>query len=188
MNKTSKGHMIVVVGPSGAGKDSLLNAARKRFATDTRIEFVRRVITRECDPASEDHDSVSEHEFLKLQDRDAFSVWWQANSLYYGLPAAANESLSQGHILIANGSRAALPAIRRAFSSLTVVHVTANAEELAERLALRSREAPADIKQRLLRNQTLEAIVGDDVVTIDNSGARDIAIEEFLALISSRLG
>ncbi len=187
MNTSTTGHLVIVVGPSGAGKDSLLNAAKERYKSESRVEFVRRVITRECDPDAEVHDSVTESEFLLQQQHNAFSVWWQANGLYYGLPAATKQSFMQGRLLIANGSRAALPAIRAAFPALTVVHVTANASELAARLARRSREAPAQIEARLLRNQTLKPIIGDDVVTIDNSGARDIAIERFLRLISKHL-
>jgi len=187
MNIPVKGHLVVVVGASGAGKDSLLNAAKARFETEPRIEFVQRIITRECDPATEIHDSLTEEQFLEQQQGNAFSVWWQANGLYYGLPVSMHEALAQGQLLIANGSRAALPAIRATFSSLTVVHVTASAEALAERLVRRSRESPAEIEQRLLRNQSIQPIVGEDVLTIDNSGARETAINQFLFMLEKQL-
>lgn len=185
MNTVKKsGRLIVVVGPSGVGKDSLINAAKIHFQSNARVEFVQRIITRECDPASEVHDSLSEQEFEQQQHNGAFSVWWQANGLYYGLPASVHTKLDQGQLLVANGSRGAMPAIRQAFSMLSIVHVTANADVLAERLSRRSRESQAQIAQRLARNKAIEPLAGDDVITIDNSGARQSAIDEFIAVLA----
>ncbi|MGO7947103.1 phosphonate metabolism protein/1,5-bisphosphokinase (PRPP-forming) PhnN, partial [Rhizobium ruizarguesonis] len=51
--------MVVVVGPSGAGKDTLMNLAARRFKGRDDVHFVRRVITRQRDAGGEDHLSVS---------------------------------------------------------------------------------------------------------------------------------
>ena len=51
--------LVLVAGPSGAGKDSLLNGARDVFQGDPRIHFARRVITRPPDPDGENHESVT---------------------------------------------------------------------------------------------------------------------------------
>lgn len=187
MTISNHGHLVVVVGPSGAGKDSLLNAANKQFNDHPRIQFVQRVITRPCDPASEVHDSVSEAQFKEQERAGAFSVWWQANGLYYGLPASVHTGLEHGQLLIANGSRAALPAIREAFKALTIVHVCASNSALAERLANRSRESTEQIEQRLQRNLNMQPIIGKDVITIDNSGDREIAIKHFISLLEKCL-
>lgn len=187
MSNTTQGCLIVVVGPSGAGKDSILKGAENYFRDNRRISFVRRMITRECDPASEVHDSVSEFEFIARQNRGEFSVWWQANGLYYGLPVELFAQIDQGQLLVANGSRAAIADIRSKFKQLTVVHITVKEDVLATRLMSRSRETADKIEQRLERNQMINPIEGDDVVTIDNSAARDTAIEAFIALIESKL-
>lgn len=185
MSNSKNGRLIVIVGPSGAGKDSILKGAQKHFQDNPRVETVCRVITRECDPASEIHDSVTEEQFVSQQALGAFSVWWQANGLFYGLPAELNAKIEQGQLLIANGSRAAIPDIRSKFKQLTVVHITVSQDVLAMRLERRSRETATQIKKRLERNQTINPLEGDDVVTIDNSCARETAIEEFIALIES---
>lgn len=185
MNNSTSGRLIVVVGASGAGKDSILKGAQSAFRRQSRIDFVRRVITRECDPDSEIHDSVTEAEFIAKQRRDEFSIWWRANNLYYGLPVELFTKIDQGQLLIANGSRAAIPAFRSKFKQLTVVHITVSDDELAKRLAFRNRETAPQIEQRLQRNKTIERIAGDDVVLIDNSAAKQTAIDEFVELVKS---
>lgn len=185
MNHSNTGRLIIVVGASGAGKDTVLKSAQKHFEANPRVAFVRRVITRECDPKAEVHDSVSEQEFLTQQARGEFCVSWQANGLYYGLPATVHRGIEQGQLMVANGSRAAIDDIRSKFPQLTTVHITASIDILAMRLERRSRESAAEIKNRLERNNSIAALAGNDVVTIDNSGERQIAIHEFIALLDS---
>jgi len=185
MNNSTHGRLIMVVGPSGSGKDSILQGAALHCRNNPRIEFVRRVITRECDPLSEVHDSVSKAQFIARQQRGDFCVWWQANGLHYGLPVAVFAKIEQGQLLIANGSRAAIPDIRSKFKQLTIVHVVVDHDVLAARLASRQRETTEQIEHRLQRNKNMASIDGDDVVTIDNSAAKSSAIDEFIALIES---
>lgn len=185
MSNSKYGRLIIVVGPSGAGKDSVIKAAQTHFSDNPRVEFVRRVVTRECDPKAEIHDSVSEKQFKAQQLRGDFSVWWQANGLYYGLPSAVHSNIEAGHLLIANGSRGALADIRSQFNQLTTVHIVASEDVLAQRLERRSRENAEEIKLRLQRNKTIAPLAGGDVVTIDNSGERQVAIDEFIALVDS---
>lgn len=185
MSISEYGRLIIVVGASGAGKDSVIRAAQTHFNDNPRIAFVRRIITRECDPSAEIHDSVSEDQFKQQQARGDFSVTWRANGLYYGLPSAVHTDIEKGHLLIANGSRGALAEIRSTFSHLTTVHIVVSHDVLAHRLERRSRENAEEIKQRLERNKTIDPLCGENVVTIDNSGERQVAIDEFVALVDS---
>jgi len=185
MSHSKIGRLIIVVGASGAGKDTVLKSAQKHFEGNPRVAFVRRVITRECNPKAEVHDSVSEQQFLEQQARGDFCVSWQANDLYYGLPASVHSGIAQGQLMVANGSRAAIDDIRSKFSELTTVHIVTSMDVLAMRLERRSRESAAEIKNRLERNNTIAELSGNDVVTIDNSGERQTAIDEFIDLLDS---
>ncbi|WP_141703598.1 phosphonate metabolism protein/1,5-bisphosphokinase (PRPP-forming) PhnN [Methylobrevis pamukkalensis] len=174
--------MIVVVGPSGAGKDTLIDAAAIRFRDCADIGFVRRVITRAPDAGGEAHDCMTEPEFSRCATAGRFAVWWSAHGLSYGIPAATRAEIGRGRTLVANGSRSALGQFRRAYPRVAVVLVTATPEELARRLAGRGRETEADIRARLTRSIPAESL-GSDVHVVDNSGALEPACVRFAEIL-----
>lgn len=177
-----RGLLIVVVGPSGAGKDTLMDAARRHFSGREAVHFVRRVITRPAEAGGEDHEAVSREEFDRLIGENAFAVWWGAHGLKYGVPGTTCERLAEGRVAVVNGSRSALGAFGRVFTRVRVVSVTASAEVLAERLAARGRESREDILKRLARVPA--DIEGDlDIATVDNSGRLEDAVAAFVRLL-----
>jgi ribose 1,5-bisphosphokinase len=182
----SSGRMVVVVGPSGAGKDTLMAEAARFFAGREDILFTRRIITRDGAAGGEDHDGVSEAEFQALQEAGRLAVSWNAHGLFYGIPAETLEAVKAGKLVIANGSRSALGAFKAAYASLTVVNVVARPDVLAARLEARGRESRSDILRRLERSSL--AVQGDyDVITIDNSGALAEAAEVIIKTLGDCL-
>ncbi|QTK80031.1 MULTISPECIES: phosphonate metabolism protein/1,5-bisphosphokinase (PRPP-forming) PhnN [Agrobacterium] len=166
----SPGTMVVVVGPSGAGKDTLMDYASVQLAGRPGFHFTRRVITRSCDAGGENHDAVSMQEFNRLEDAGAFAVSWEAHGLKYGIPSTVHRHLEAGDVVIANGSRSALPHFGTAFVRLKVLNIVARPDVLAMRLEQRGRESRDDILRRLERSSL--TVAGDfDVTTVDNSGA-----------------
>ncbi|MEH3093523.1 phosphonate metabolism protein/1,5-bisphosphokinase (PRPP-forming) PhnN [Agrobacterium cavarae] len=180
------GTMIVVVGPSGAGKDTLIDYAADHLRDNPDVHFVRRVITRDSDAGGENHQGCTEEAFQRKKVAGEFCVSWSAHGLHYGIPASVKEHLKTGGVAVANGSRSALPHFRSAFPSLKVVVVTARPEILSERLANRGRESMAEIMGRLDRK--VDAICDSfDVTTIDNSGEIEEAGSALLALLQDCL-
>ncbi|MCR5943889.1 phosphonate metabolism protein/1,5-bisphosphokinase (PRPP-forming) PhnN [Ochrobactrum sp. XJ1] len=174
-----KGRFVAVVGPSGAGKDTIMDAARVALAGDTRFHFVRRIITRPQMPGTEDHDSLDEASFATAAGEGAFALHWQAHGLSYGLPKSLEDEIAEGTVVIANVSRRVLGDIRRLYKSRSVVVITARPDVLAERLASRGRESREEITARLAREVSFDDDAGD-VVTIDNSGDVNASTETFL--------
>nr|WP_029924863.1 phosphonate metabolism protein/1,5-bisphosphokinase (PRPP-forming) PhnN [Ochrobactrum sp. UNC390CL2Tsu3S39] len=174
-----KGCFVAVVGPSGAGKDTIMDAARVALAGDTRFHFVRRIITRPQMPGTEDHDSLDEASFATAAGEGAFALHWQAHGLSYGLPKSLEDEIAEGTVVIANVSRRVLGDIRRLYKSRSVVVITARPDVLAERLASRGRESREEITARLAREVSFDDDAGD-VVTIDNSGDVNASTETFL--------
>lgn len=172
---------MLVVGASGVGKDSVLDGARAVFRDDPRVVFVQRVITRPAGSGGEDNIAATHEEFAALCARQAFALHWPAHGLAYGLPRRMDDDLDQGRVVVANVSRQVLDEARRRYRGLTVCEVTASAETLRARLAMRGRETPEQIEARLARVGT--PTVGDDVVTIANDGALAGAVDAFARLI-----
>ena len=173
------GRLFAVVGPSGAGKDTLMAAA---WARRPDLVLARRVITRPSDSGGEAFDGVSEAEFLKRRDAGDFALWWQAHGLYYGIPASVDGALAEGRDVLFNGSRAVLAEAVARYPQMVVLLVTASADVLAERLAARGRESARDIAERLKR-AGFALPEGLDVREIRNDGALEDAVAAMLNLL-----
>jgi phosphonate metabolism protein PhnN/1,5-bisphosphokinase (PRPP-forming) len=169
--------LVLVVGPSGAGKDTLLAAARDALSGDARFRFVRRVVTRSADAGGEDHEPVTEAEFV---GRD-FALQWQAHGLRYGIPADVAADVASGVVVVANVSRAVIAEAAMRFP-VRVIEVTAPPRILAERLAMRGRETASAIAARLARTVSLpENVVVDTVL---NDTTPELGAVRFLAALS----
>jgi ribose 1,5-bisphosphokinase len=177
--------LVLVVGASGVGKDSVLDGTRAAFRADPRVVFVRRVITRPAGSGGEDHIAATSEEFAALRDSGAFSLHWPANGLAYGLPRRMDDDLAAGRVVVANVSRQVLDEARRRYPGLTVCEVTASTGTLRARLMARGRESPAEIDARLARAGAPTA--GRDVVSLANDGDLADAVAGFARLIGQLL-
>jgi len=177
------GHLVLVVGPSGAGKDSLIDAARRALAGHPQFDFPHRIITRPSDPGSEEHATLSEAEFARQRDAGAFFLSWGAHGLHYALPGAIADALAHGRTVVANVSRAVIEEARRKHPATTVVVVTAPPAVLAERLKARGREDAAAVEGRLARAAAEPD--GPGVVTLMNDGPLEVAVERFLQVLKA---
>lgn len=175
------GAFVAVVGPSGAGKDTLIAHARAALADEPQVEFVRRVITRRNDGETEDHDTLADAEFIAAEAEGAFALAWEAHGLRYGLPVSVDRAIDNGHVAVANLSRGALPALRRRYANVAVVEVTADPEILASRLAGRGRETRGEILARLAR--TISCDTTGPSILLDNSGPKEVAGDRLVAII-----
>jgi ribose 1,5-bisphosphokinase len=177
------------VGPSGAGKDTLIDGARRQLAGCSGITFATRVVTRPA-TAFEAHDSMGEQDFNNAEAQGAFCLSWSAHGLAYGLPASLDDRLLSGEIVVANVSRAIVAAARRRFAEVRVVYITAPAEVLAARRAARGREgAPTVIDSRVMRAAIDDERSAADLV-IENVGPPQGGIallSDFLVGLEARL-
>jgi ribose 1,5-bisphosphokinase len=169
--------LVLVVGPSGAGKDTLLDAARATLANDSRFRFVRRVITRPPDAGGEAHEAVTEAAFAARP----FALAWQAHGLRYGIPANVAADLGAGRVVVANVSRGVIAEAAARFP-VRVIEVTAPPEVLAARLATRGRESVADVVARLARSVTVPD--GVRAETVMNDATVEAGVERFLAALN----
>ena len=180
------GVFVAVVGPSGVGKDSLIDFARERLEPGGRVTFVRRVVTRDADGGSEDHDSMDSAAFAEAEAAGAFALNWDAHGLRYGLPIALEADLAAGRVVVANLSRGVIPTLLEAYPQALVVLVTAERDIIERRLAGRGRESADSIRSRLDRRVADK--LPASTVAIDNSGALDVAGAQFVRLLTDAAG
>jgi len=164
----ARGRLFLVVGPSGAGKDTLIDAARYRFKGDPTYSFPKRYITRRGE-IGEQHIVVDEATFAKQVSDGKFFLYWWAHGFGYGIASEIQDVLHSGTSIVVNVSRTVLDDARCLWPNTYVIHVTAERSKLAARIAERGRETSSEIAQRLSR--TVDDIPkGRDVIAIDNSG------------------
>ncbi|MBC7995725.1 MAG: phosphonate metabolism protein/1,5-bisphosphokinase (PRPP-forming) PhnN [Rhizobacter sp.] len=165
--------LIVVVGPSGAGKDSVLQAwAGLRSASGPQVHQAQRVITRPADGGAEQHEAVSAEDFVALQTTGVLATTWQAHGLSYGVRHHALAPLAAGDWVVLNSSRAHLPTLRQQAPGLSVVEITAPPAMRAQRLLGRGREDEAAVSARLQRHTpTVQA----DLTLVNDSSLHEVA-------------
>ena len=172
--------LVLVVGPSGAGKDTLLDAVRVLVAERHDICFARREITRPVTPGGEDHIPVGHEQFRLRCEQGAYALWWQAHGLGYGINAEIRHALDAGRTVVASVSRAIIADAASRFD-VRVVEITAPASVLAKRLATRGREGADDIERRLQRQVALPAHIA--CVTVMNDDTIEAGAEKLLEAI-----
>jgi len=174
------GRLVLVVGPSGAGKDTLIDLVREGCAGDAGVVFPRRIVTREAS-VHEGNLAVSTPEFMVARARGDFALDWDAHGLSYGLPWSIVDDVARGRIVVVNVSRSVIAAARERFRRVIVVLVTAPPAILAARLAGRGRISDGELAGRLKRSEGF-VDVGPDAI-IHNVGAAADHARELLAVV-----
>lgn len=175
------GRLVLIVGPSGAGKDTLIDLAREVCADDSNVVFARRVVTRESS-VFENNVQVTPEAFGIARAAGEFAVDWEAHGLCYALPRGIDDEIRDGRCVVANISRAVVPRLRSAYANVTVVLITAPPEVLAARLVARGRASDGPIGERL--NRAANHVTAD--VTIQNTGHPRERACELVRVINGR--
>lgn len=177
------GGFVFVVGPSGAGKDTLLGLAQANLADDRRFLFPRRVVTRPPSPW-EDHDTLDEAAFDTAEREGRFALSWRAHGLAYGLACDTIEAARRGQFVTCNVSRQVIEQGRSRLPNVAVVEVTAPPQILLARLAARRRAEDGDLDARVARSTELRRVSPD--LTIQNIGSPEQGAAELIGFLAHR--
>lgn len=179
-----KGHLVLVVGPSGAGKDAVVTGARAALGAEDKVVFPRRFVTRLSNPDAEDHVSMTEMEFAVAVADGAFALWWRAHGNFYGIGRFIESHLDSGTTVVVNCSRASVTDARDRFADVTVIEITAPEDVLVRRIVARGRETPEQARERVLR-KVPDYPPGVRVERIVNDGSLEEAVARFCAILRS---
>jgi len=174
--------LVYVMGPSGAGKDSVLGYARRELGGRYPIAFAHRYITRPAGADIENYIALSPSEFELRRSRRLFAFDWEAYGWRYGIGQEIELWRRAGLTVVIDGSRQHFSEHRTALSDALPVLITAAPDILRQRLIARGREDMAAIDRRLGRARDYAPFAGD-LVTIDNSGAIENAGATLVALL-----
>ena len=179
MVKNFLGTLILVVGNSGSGKDSIINGASEEYPLDLKkVYIVKRYITR---PPSENEDNyfISTEEFNEMSKLGKFALQWHIYGLNYGVPIEIEKWLKKGHPVIVNVSRIIINDTRKKYENVKVVFIEVPFDITLLRLKNRERESEEGLKERIERARNNQKFPEADFV-VDNSGELDEAISQFL--------
>ena len=178
------GPLVYVMGPSGAGKDSVLNRARALLADNSPVVFAHRYITRAAEAGGENHIELSAAEFGLRRTHGLFAFHWRAHGNDYGIGREIYSWRKAGLTVIVSGSREHFQKLGGIDDNTHPVLITAPAGRLAERLTSRAREDAGAAAERLQRSEAYD-VTDRRLVTIVNDGALDHAATRFVSLLAT---
>lgn len=183
MGGVMAGRLIYVMGPSGAGKDSVIGFARVN-GDPAKMAFAHRYITRPPLADAENHIALSEAEFENRRQAGWFALNWQSHGLRYGIGREIDLWLESGSTVVVNGSRAYLAEATALYPDLQPVLITAPAGIRMARLESRQRESGGDIQARIERQIDLDRL-SHPIIEIDNSDTLATAGNALLRLLEA---
>jgi ribose 1,5-bisphosphokinase len=157
------GPLVYVMGPSGAGKDSVLERARGMLSIEMPVVFAHRYITRPADVGGENHVALSRGEFALRRAHGLFAA---------------------DLAVVVSGSREHYEKVAGMDPDLHPVLITAPPDKLKARLAARGREDAVAASGRLARSEAY-SVSDPRLVTIVNDGALDAAAEAFIRALAT---
>ena len=182
MIKNFPGKLVLVVGNSGSGKDSIMKGVKERYPSDLlSLYLTQRYITRPYSD-TEDNIAVTPEDFKIMSLQGKFVLEWHIYGLDYGVPIEIDEWLKKGHPVLVNVSRSIVKKARKIYQNIVVVFIDVPFEITLKRVKERARESGVRLEERILRARQNQYIPDADFI-VDNSGDLEDAINEFLSYL-----
>ena len=186
----TRGRLIYVMGPSGAGKNSVIASARdiagtlEKLNKNNYLYFSPRYVTRpaaDTDGASDEF-AISAGAFAHYKRIGTFALDREAHGFCYGVSTAIDTLLHAGKCVVVNGSRDYLATALGKYPQMTAVLITVAPEVAHARLLARGRE---DINAVIARVQRMPDIniARQQLHVIDNSGPLEHATGALLHVL-----
>jgi len=181
--------LVVISGPSGAGKDTVLARVRDRGLP---FHFTVTATTRprrEGDAADDPFLScLSEAEFDRLLAEDGLMEHAQVYGFRYGVPKPpVKEALERGQdVLVRVDVQGAASIKALAPGAVLIFLVPPSLEEMEARLRARALDDEATLRRRLERaSGEMEQIARFDYVVVNEDGRVDDAVKRVLAIMTA---
>jgi guanylate kinase len=180
--------LIVISGPSGVGKDTILQHLKKRRVP---FHFVVTAASRPARPGEvngTDYHFVSAAEFTRMIEDDELLEYALVYGEYKGVPIdQVRQAFSSGKDVIMRLDVQGAARIRQLAPEAVLVFIVAGSEdELVQRLRARRTEKPDAINTRVATaRQELQRIGEFDYCVVNPQGNVDAAVDGILAIINA---
>ncbi len=180
--------LIVISGPSGVGKDTVLQRMKERGLP---FHFVVTATTRPKRPAEvhgRDYWFVAKDEFARMIEADELIEYAIVYGDYKGIPKQqVREALASGKDVILRIDVQGAETIRKlAPEALLIFLTTETEEELVRRLETRKTETYEELKLRIATaRKELQRIAAFDYVILNNDFHLDSTVDSIRAIIDA---
>lgn len=180
-------HLIVISGPSGVGKDTVIERLRARHP-DFFVAVT--ATTRERRPGEMDgvhYVFMARDDFLEARAGDEFLEWAEVYGNLYGVPKSPiRNALRRGQTAVVKVDVQGAAHIKRLTSEAVLIFlVPPSMEELARRLRTRKTDEPDAVMRRMVTaSRELRAVDMFDYVVFNESGNVEQTIETIDAIIA----
>jgi guanylate kinase len=178
--------LIVVSGPSGVGKDSLVQRLQERNCPFYFVVTATDRPPRPDEAEGEDYFFVSTEEFERMIEEDALIEHAVVYGQYKGVPKKqVREAMASGQDVIMRLDVQGAATIREIAPEAVLIFLTASSEaELKERLRARGDDSPEQVERRIATaREEMKRLPEFDYVVINRKGELDHAADQVLAII-----
>ena len=182
------GLLFVVSGPSGAGKDTLVDALRARLP---RLRYSVSATTRPPRPGElegEHYFFLPREEFERRRGAGGFLEWREYNGNLYGTPRDFVErTLTEGYDLIMKPEVNGALAVKKAFQDAVLIFLAPDKfSHLRARLLARRTETNEEIARRLeIAHQEFRFVRNFDYIVINEESRSDEAVRDLQAILQA---
>ena len=145
------GNLIVISGPSGAGKGTIVKALLDQYASIHYSVSATTRPPREGEVNGVNYWFVSREEFLHMREHDELLEWAEVYGNFYGTPRRrVMEAINRGHDIILEIDPQGAMKVKSGFPSAVFVYIMPpSPRELSRRIIGRGTETQDAIRQRL---------------------------------------
>lgn len=182
------GLLFVVSGPSGAGKDTLVDALRARMP---RLRYSVSATTRDPRPGEQEGEHyffLDRAEFEGRREADGFLEWREYNDNLYGTPREFVErTLTEGYDLIMKPEVNGALAIKKSFPDAVLIFLLPDRfSHLRARLLARRTETTEEIARRLeIAHQEVQFIRHFDYIVINEERRSEEAVRDLQSILQA---
>ena len=178
--------LVVISGPSGVGKDSVVAELKKRGNTGRFAVTATTRAPRAGEQHGVDYIFLDYGEFQELRANNGLLECVEYSGRWYGVPRSqVEEGLDAGaDVFLEIDVRGAESIRELAPDALFIFLAPSSLEELAGRLAGRQTESPDEIERRLaIARQEMEHISRYEYCVVNRDGRLEQAVSEIEAII-----